>query len=144
MVSSYLRRLQRNHWRKEENRPRYPFNFNFISGFNKYSLGEENYSWIQMKWLCLQDKVLEYTSHFRSLISLNWVFLCYWFRRCRLTGSRHGVRLPNLIGHVFAASGRVKIYIYIYSNPDIRELSGPDKKSLISVFLLYPGLVYFI
>ena len=52
----------------------------------------------------------------------------------------------------------VYIYIYIYvcvcvcvcvcmydlqCNPDIRELSGQDIKSLISVFLLYPSLVYF-
>ena len=36
------------------------------------------------------------------------VFLYCWFRRCRLASSRHGVRLVNLISHVFAANGRVK------------------------------------
>ena len=40
----------------------------------------------------------------------------------------------------------MKLYLgfYIQCNPDIRELLGPEKKYLISGFLLYPGLVYFI
>ena len=33
---------------------------------------------------------------------------------------------------------------YRHCNPDIRELSGPDTKSLISGFFLYPVLVYFV
>ena len=34
------------------------------------------------------------------------------------------------------------IYIYIQCNPDISELLGPEKISLISEFILYQGLLY--
>ena len=37
-----------------------------------------------------------------------------------------------------------KIMKLIQCNSDMRELSGPEKNYLISGFLLYPGLVYFI
>ena len=92
----------------EGKKPRYLLDFNFIFWFNNHSLSEKNYSWNQWKWPRLPDKVLEYTCRLRWLISPTSMFSCCWFRRCRLASNRHGVRLPNLISHMFTASGRVK------------------------------------
>ena len=36
----------------------------------------------------------------------------------------------------------IYIYIYIQCNPDIRELSGPENKSLISEFVIYNHIIH--
>ena len=71
-------------------------------------MNEENSSWNRWKWLRLLDKVLNYTSRFRWLISPKSVYLYCWLRQCQFASCRHSVRLLNLISHVFDSSGRVK------------------------------------
>ena len=87
-------RLELNSKIKEKNVDEDSFlNSNFIAGFNKHSVDEENLSWNQY----LSDKVLKHTNRFRGLISPKSVSLGGWFRWCRLASSRHGVRLLNII-----------------------------------------------
>ena len=89
----------------------YLLNFNLISWFNNHSVGEENSSWIQIKWLRLLDKVLKYTSHLCWLISPKSGFYIVYF------GCRHGFRQLNLINHVFAAIGCFRGVLSIWGVP---------------------------
>ena len=56
----------------------------------------------------LSNKALKCTSLFRWLMRPKSIYLYCWFRRCRLARSRHGVRLLNIINHLFAARSQVK------------------------------------
>ena len=104
---SSQRRLQRNSWRTEEKRPRY------LLKFLTFFLGSKNFLRLGKFFLNPKEIFMSPRQGVKNILVFSGCLISPMFsycglRWCRFANSRLGVRLLNLISHVFTASDYVR------------------------------------
>ena len=91
-----------------------PFEFNFISRFSNDSLGAENSSWNQMKWLHLSDKLLKYSCRLQVsfLLSISPTTSCLPFLTAYAAFFFSSVHVAFSTVHASLAKGFSSFYFW--------------------------------